>query len=290
MNQNSLKNLGKIRHVALDMDGTIYSGRTLFPYTPAALEKFEMCNIGYTYLTNNSSLSIEAYLEKLHRLGLKAGRDQIYSSSLATIEYLQDHHPKAKRIFVLGTESLRGEFEQARYTVIREKDSLEPELVVVGFDTTLTYERLCKAAWWIQQGKPFIATHPDRVCPTDDPTVLVDCGSVCAALIVATGMQPHVVLGKPDPCMLKGILKRYSLRAEELAMVGDRLYTDMAMAVSTGVIGILVLSGETKPKDISLDKRDKLVVVNHILEFAELLAESKKGSSETAGLGKLQRF
>ena len=109
--------------------------------------------------------------------------------------------------------------------------------MLVGFDQTLTYARLCRAAWWITQGKPYFATNPDRVCPTDQPTVLVDCGSITAALQTATGCAPKAVLGKPDPAMLEGILRGHHLAAEKLAMVGDRLYTDMAMARRAGAVG-----------------------------------------------------
>lgn len=272
--------LRTVRHLALDMDGTIYNGTTLFPYTPRAFELLEESGIGYTYLTNNSSRSVDAYIEKLHRMGLKADREKIYTSSLATIEHLQQHYPTAEKVFVFGTESLRAEFEQAGYNVIREEDPDEPELVVVGFDTTLTYRRMCKAAWWIKQGKPFIATHPDWVCPTDQPEVLVDCGSVCAALTAATGVTPAAVLGKPDPCMLTGILKKHNLKPNELAMVGDRLYTDMAMARNSGTVGALVLSGETQPADLDAERDADLVITDTILELAEQLAAVQKTNTQ----------
>ena len=106
--------------------------------------------------------------------------------------------------------------------------------MVVGFDTTLTYERLCRAAYWIAAGRPFLATHPDLVFPTDEPTVLVDCGAVCACLTAATGRAP-VVLGKPDPSMLLELCGRHGLERDRVAMVGDRVYTDMAMAQRAGV-------------------------------------------------------
>jgi NagD protein len=265
--------LKEIRHVALDMDGTIYCGSTLFPFTKKALETFEQCGIGHTYLTNNSSRSADAYLEKLEKLGLHASIDNLYTSTMATLEYLQSNYPGLKKIFVFGTESLRKEFEKANYSVIRENDTIEPELVIVGFDTTLTYERMCKAAWWIKQGKPFIATHPDWVCPTDQPTVLVDCGSICAALTAATGIKPKAVLGKPDPCMLKGILKRHNLKPEELAMVGDRIYTDMAMAEKARALGVLVLSGEATLKDTEKCGIKIPVIMENILELAEAISK-----------------
>jgi len=264
--------LKHVRHLALDLDGTLYQGATLFPYTVRALERLRECGIGYTYLTNNSSRSADAYVKKLRHFGLPAHREQIYTSSLACLEYLKDRFPDVKRLFVFGTESMRLEFAQAGYQVITETGDVEPELVVVGFDTELTFPRLCKAAWWIKNGKPFIATHPDRVCPTDQPEVLVDCGSICAALTAATGIKPWAVLGKPDPSMLRGILKKHGLTCEELAMVGDRLYTDMAMARNSGVAGVLVLSGETRREDIDKQPHRDYAVFQTILQLAEYLA------------------
>ncbi|MEN6386257.1 MAG: HAD-IIA family hydrolase [Phycisphaerales bacterium] len=272
MDKKQFERLKKIRHVALDMDGTIYCGNTLFPFTKKSLDLFSKAGIGYTYLTNNSSRSADAYLEKLKKLGLSATIDNLYTSTMATIEYLRNNYSAFKKIFVFGTESLRKEFEDANFTVIRENDSIEPELVIVGFDTTLTYERMCKAAWWIKQGKPFIATHPDWVCPTDQPTVLVDCGSICSALTAATGIKPKAVLGKPDACMLKGILKKHNLKPDELAMVGDRIYTDMAMAAKSGTLGVLVLSGEAALKDTENCEIEIPVIVKNILELAEILS------------------
>jgi HAD superfamily hydrolase (TIGR01450 family) len=239
------KRLKEIRHVALDMDGTIYSGGTLFASTLPFLDLLDHLGVGHTFLTNNSSKSSKDYLAHLSKIGIQAKADQLYTSTQATTEYLQEHMPSVRRLFVLGTASMRGELEAAGFTLTADSASDEPEAVVVGFDTDLTYARLCRTAYWISQGKPYIATHPDRVCPTDKPTVLVDCGAVCAALKEAAGRTPDVVLGKPDPCMLRGILHRHALAPEQLAMIGDRLYTDMAMAHRAGALGVLVLTGET---------------------------------------------
>jgi ribonucleotide monophosphatase NagD (HAD superfamily) len=147
---------------------------------------------------------------------------------------------------------------------------------VVGFDTELVYARLCRTAYWISQGKPFIATHPDRICPTDQPTVLVDCGAVCAALEKAAGRAPDVVLGKPDPCMLRGILHRHALKAEELAMVGDRLYTDMAMARKAGALGVLVLTGETTRAAAERHAPPPDLILSGLAELGERLQAAKQ--------------
>jgi HAD superfamily hydrolase (TIGR01450 family) len=241
--------LRRIRHVALDMDGTIYHGDTLFPFTNPFLASLSEMGIGYSFLTNNSSRSADDYVVHLQKIGIPAKRDQIYTSAQATIEYLREEMPEVKRLFLLGTESLQREIASAGFTLTTDSASDVPDAVLAGFDMDLTYARLCRAAWWIKQGKPFLASHPDRVCPTNEPTVLVDCGAICAALESAAGRAPDAILGKPDPRMLLGLAHRHDLRPEELAMVGDRLYTDIEMARRAGALGVLVLSGEATAED-----------------------------------------
>src|SRR5215475_7755396 len=171
------RRIAHIRHVALDMDGTIYRGGTLFDVTLPFLNLLRELGIRYPFLTNNPSRSVRDYLDHLNRLGIQAVQDQLYTSTQATIEYLQEQLPRVKRIFALGTPSMCAEFGAAGFTLAADDANDEPEAVVVGFDTTLSYARLCRAAWWISRGKPYFATNPDRVYPTDQPTVLVDCGS-----------------------------------------------------------------------------------------------------------------
>ena len=243
--------LKAVRHVALDMDGTIYRGKTLFPFTGPFLALLDELGIGHTFLTNNSSKSTRDYLAHLAGFGICARADQIYTSTQATLGCLRRDYPQVSRLFVLGTPSLSEEIAEAGFTITGEDPVGEPDAVVVGFDTSLGFSRLCRAAYWISRGKLFIATHPDLVCPTDEPTVLVDCGSICAALEKATGRPPDAVLGKPDPAMISGILERHRLSPNQLAMAGDRLYTDMAMARRAGALGVLVLTGETSAQDVT---------------------------------------
>jgi NagD protein len=272
--------LKQIRHVALDMDGTIYSGGTLFETTLPFLTLLGELGIGHTFLTNNSSKSTKDYLARLRKIGIAATADQLYTSTQATIEYLQQQMPAVKRLFVLGTVSMSREMESAGFALTADDAGDEPDGVLVGFDTELTYPRLCRAAYWISKGKPFVATHPDRICPTDQPTVLVDCGAMCAALEQATGRKPDVVLGKPDPCMLRGILHRHALQPAQLAMVGDRLYTDMAMAHRAGALGVLVLTGETTAPAAAKHSPAPDLIVSGLAEFGERLrqAPQQKGS------------
>jgi len=268
--------LSKIRHVALDMDGTIYSGGTLFDSTLPFLALLGKLGIGHTFLTNNSSKSAKDCLEHLSKIGIAASPDQLYTSTQATIEYLRQQMPAVQRLFVLGTASMRREMEAAGFALTADSAKDEPDAVVVGFDTELTFARLCRTAYWISQGKPFVATHPDRICPTDQPTVLVDCGAVCAALERAAGRGPDVVLGKPDPRMLRGILGRHALAPEELAMVGDRLYTDMAVARKAGVLGVLVLTGETTRAAAAKHLPPPDLVVSGLAELGEHLRAARR--------------
>lgn len=269
-----LYDLRRIRHLVLDLDGTLYRGGRLFTATLPFLAGLRQAGIGYTFLTNNTSLSKADYLRKLARLGIEAVEEQINTPVDGVIAYLRDRPSEVKTIAVLGTPSLCEEFERAGFSVTWET----PNAVVVGFDTTLNYERLCRTAYWIQAGLPFLATHPDLVCPTDEPTVLVDCGSICACLAAATGRRP-LVFGKPDPAVLRAICSRYALAPAELAMVGDRLYTDVVMAQRAGAVSVLVLSGEATAAEADAFERSPDFVVADVGEWGELLRQSRQGAA-----------
>ena len=272
-----------IRHVALDMDGTIYMGMSLFDYTKPFLARLKQMGITYSFLTNNPSTSIADYLKKLAGMGIEATADEMYTTALATIDYLKTHLPAARRLFILGTQSMTSEFVKAGFEVAEDSADDRPDAVVVAFDKTLTYDRLCRAAWWIQQGLPYVATNPDRVCPTDQPTVLVDCGSICKCLEHATSRKPDITLGKPDPNMLSGIMQRYGLRADEIAMVGDRIYTDVQMAFNAGAFGVLVLSGETTLDIVAEAPRKPDLTADNIAVLGDLLEKSKLHSLCSVG-------
>ena len=278
--------LAKIKHLALDMDGTIYLGSTLFPFTKKFLSDMTEAGIGYSFLTNNPSRSVADYLKKLEGLGIEADEENMYTTSLAAIDYLKAHYPEAKRLFLLGTPSMISQFEKAGYISCADDPQDVPDALVVAFDMTLEYSRLCRAAWWASKNIPYIATNPDRVCPTDQEVVLVDCGSICKCIEHATGRQPDITLGKPDPNMLKGILDRHGLQPDEIAMVGDRIYTDTAMAHNAGAFGVLVLSGETTlatAEAVAEDARTNPapeffppdLITRDIKELGELLIESR---------------
>lgn len=266
----------RIKHVALDMDGTIYMGSHLFPFTRDFLDMLRQNGIGYSFLTNNPTRSIADYLLKLEKMGVEASVDNMYTTAVATIDYLKSNMPDVKRLFIVGTPSMKAEFKRAGFELTAPDASDMPQALVVAFDTTLEYERLCHAAWLATRGIPYIATNPDRVCPTNLSTVLVDCGSLCACIEYATSRKPDIVIGKPNPDMLSGIRFRHGLEADEIAMCGDRIYTDVAMARNAGALGVLVLSGETTLDTALNSDPQPPVTAKNILEFGKLLVESKK--------------
>ncbi len=267
--------LKRIKHVALDMDGTIYNGSTLFPYTSGFLASLKAAGIGYSFLTNNPSKNTEDYLKHLEKMGIPASREEMYTSALATIDYLKNNYPAVKRLFILGTPSMIAEFEAKGFVSTADDPNDVPDAVIVGFDSSLVYARLCRAAWWISRKLIYIATNPDWVCPTDQPVILVDCGAICACLEGATKRSPDIVIGKPDPRMLDGILHRYELKPDEIAMVGDRLYTDVKMAVNANALGVLVLSGEATMEDTIGADVVADVIADHVAAFGAMLLAVK---------------
>lgn len=261
-----MSDLSRVRHVVLDMDGTLYKGSRLFAQTVPFLDSLRRLGIGRTFLTNNTSRSKADYVTKLRKIGIDALLDEIYTPTESVVVYLRHQLPNVKRIAILGTPSLVHELEETGF--ICDWDA--PEAVVVGFDTTLSYERLCRAAYWISRDIPFLATHPDLVCPTDEPTVLVDCGAICACLTAATGRKP-IVFGKPNPTILHDLRDRLRLNLEEMLMVGDRIYTDMKMAHDAGVPSALVLTGEARIEQLGTAPCKPTFVVADVGELGAML-------------------
>lgn len=271
-----MHSIRRIKHFALDLDGTLYLGGRLFPVTTPFLEQLSADGLGRTFFTNNSSVSTRGYVQKLRKLGIDASEADIFSSTTATLSFMQQLKPAPRNLLLLGTPDLRQEFAEHGFQLCGntlQERTIEPDAVIVGFDSTLDYPRLCEAAYWISRGKPYLATNGDFVCPTDLPTVLVDCGSMCRMLAAATGREPDAVLGKPAAAMLQGLMRRHDLQPEHVAVVGDRLYTDIAMAHAAGAMGILVLSGEAKREDVERSAIKPDLIVQDVGELSQLISQ-----------------
>ncbi|EIP96696.1 putative sugar phosphatase of HAD superfamily [Opitutaceae bacterium TAV1] len=233
--------LHKIRHLFLDLDGTLYRGNTLLEPTRPFLDTLKRRNLGFTFLTNNATKSRRDYLAHLRKLGIDATDDQLCSSAHAALHYLRKTRPDVRRLLVLGSSSLAQELTESGYEI-----SDTPEAVIVSWDPRVTFDEICHAAWWIARGLPYIATHPDATCPTDRPRrLMLECGSICAAIANATGRHPDKITGKPDPLMVQSVMEQQNLRPDQVLVVGDRLDTDMALARNAGAPGALVLTGCT---------------------------------------------
>lgn len=234
--------LRRIKLYLFDMDGTLYLGDQLYPFTIELLNKLKETGRKYLFMTNNSSKSVDDYIKKLERLGIPSTREDFITSSQATAYYLKEHYP-GRKLYVCGTRSLKKELEMEGFTVTESVE--ETEVIVMGFDTELTFQKLHDVSYMLltRGDIPYIATNPDYVCPTEFGSV-PDCGSVCDMIYNATKKRP-VVIGKPSPLMPTLAMSKWGYSKEESAVVGDRIYTDVKSGINAGITGILVLSGET---------------------------------------------
>lgn len=233
-----------IRLFLLDLDGTIYLGDRLIDGAADFLAELRRRGVDHRFLTNNSSKSRADYAAKLRRLGVPADPRQILLSTDGVLAFLTERD--VRDVYLVGTESMA---EMFRASGIDTRSS-DPRYVVLGYDTELTYEKIAAAAVYLHRGAELLASHPDRVCPSPDGP-LPDVGAMLAMFETATGVRPAKVFGKPNAEMISHVLAETGCPPDRAAMVGDRLYTDMAVARNAGCRFILTLTGETKPGDLS---------------------------------------
>ena len=269
-----IERLQNLKHIALDMDGTLYYDNDLFPWTIPFLDTLEHFSIGHSFLTNNPTKSAKDYIAHLSKMGINASLDEMLTSARATIDFIKLHF-NHKKLFIVGTPSMIREFEEAGFISTKGTDD-KPDAVIVAFDKTLVYEKLCHAAFWISQGLPYIATNPDRVCPTKERTVLVDCGAVCAAIEYSVGRKPDIVIGKPNPIMIETIVKKLKIEPAQIAAAGDRIYTDVRAAANAKALSVLVLSGEAQIKDIEESQLKPDIVVDNLGDLKEMIVFAKE--------------
>lgn len=242
------KSLKDIKCFLLDMDGTFYLGDKLIPGALDFLRYLKSTGREYLFLTNNSSKNRDFYTAKLKKMGVsEITENNVFTSGEATAIYLNKLN-RGKRVYLVGTPYLESELKRFGIDIVED----EPDHVVVGFDTTLTYDKLWKACDYIRQGVNYIATHPDLNCPIEGG-YMPDCGAIIAFIKASTGQEPFIV-GKPYPEIINSVFEKTGLGPDRLAIVGDRLYTDIKTGINAGITSILVLTGETKEED--LEKSD----------------------------------
>jgi len=251
------KSLDGIEAVFLDLDGTIYLGDSLIEGSSQFLLRLEEKGIMRFFLSNNSSKSVDQYLQKLRGMGIVSEEGEILLSSHDLISWLTNKG--VTDTYLVGTQGLRDMLENGGITTTSDT----PEYVVLGYDTEINYEKLATACVHLHNGIPMVASHPDMVCPSPDGG-LPDTGAYMALFEAATGVRPEHVCGKPNRGMILHKIEQLGLDPGNCAMVGDRLYTDMEMAERAGVHGILVLSGEATMDDLEGSNLNPSLVVDSV--------------------------
>ena len=233
------------------MDGTIYEENNVFDGTHQLLDYIVESGGKYVFITNNSSKSVNDYITKVNGLGIKADKDNFFTSAQATVRYLKKRYEKPY-VYCQGTKSLLAELSNEGIKVTSDVET-GVDAVVVGFDTELTSEKLRKTCQILSENEiPFIATNPDLRCPVSFGFI-PDCGSICKMITAATNKEPTYI-GKPEPVMVDFVREKYGFSKDEIVVIGDRLYTDIATGLNAGVTAICVLTGEATPSDVENGK------------------------------------
>ena len=251
------KTLAGIKTIFLDLDGTIYLGDNLIEGSLDFLSRLDEAGIKRFFLSNNSSRSVKQYVTKLHAMDIPATEDDVLLSTHDLLSWLEKEG--VKETYLVGTEGMQDMLQDSGI----ETKSTNPQYVVLGYDTEITYEKLSTASILMHRGVPLVVSHPDMVCPSPDGG-LPDTGAYMALFEATTGRSAMHVAGKPNAGMILHKVEELGLSPDECAMVGDRLYTDMEMAIKANCVSVLVLSGEATIEDLHNSGKDVSVVVDSV--------------------------
>ncbi len=259
--------LENIKAFVIDQDGTTYLENQTFPWTPDFLKGLDQRGIRYLFLSNNSSKSRAEHCKKLASGGIHVTEKQILSSADATIEYLKTL-PGRRDIYLLATPAVEKDFQKEGFNI----DAAAPNYVVLAYDLTLTFDKLDKACRLIRKGVPFIATHEDNNWMIGPDEHRPDVGALAAAITASTKVEPKFI-GKPNAEMVHAFLRRLQLPKEQIAIIGDRMNTDIRMGQEHGLLSFLVLSGKTKREDVASSPFQPDYVVEKTIDILALLKD-----------------
>lgn len=231
----------KTKYFIVDMDGTFYLDGTIIPGSDEFLRAARESGRDFYFFTNNSSNNVEVCRAKLAKMGFPVDEKRVIISSHVAVDYI-NRHRSGKRVFLLGNERLTADCAAGGLNLV---DS-EPDIVLLGFDTTLTYQKMWDAVRYLEKGAEYYATHPDKNCPTADG-YMPDTGSMIELFAASTGRRP-TVLGKPMTATVDYITGLLGCESGELAFIGDRLETDIAIGANHSIPCALVFSGVTTPE------------------------------------------
>lgn len=260
------KSIKDVELFLFDLDGTVYIGDNEIEGSFAAINRLREMGKRICFFTNNSSRMHTDYIARLNNLGLRVYSDEIYTSGQVTCEYLLDNY-RGKKVYLLGNERLRAEF--ALYGIELSDD--DPDIAVIGFDTSLTYDRLYKFCKYVHAGLPYIATHPDFYCPAEE-CPMPDIGALIEAVRLTVDRSPDLIMGKPHKTAGERIARKYNLPPRKIAMVGDRLYTDVAFGKNCGFVSVLVLSGETDRAMAAKSKIKPDYILDAVKDIPDMLS------------------
>ncbi|MBO8139082.1 MAG: HAD-IIA family hydrolase [Thermosipho sp. (in: Bacteria)] len=266
LNDNSRNKLKKIKLFVLDIDGTFsLSGKPL-PGAKEFISTIKNQNKHFVFLTNNSNKSLEEYVFEFKKHNIDVSKKQIFTAGIETAEYIYQKFGRRK-IYIVGTNAIKEIFSKYGHEVVENE---EPDIVVISFDKSLTYEKLAKASVYVSKGKLFVLTNPDLNCPSKDGPI-PDTGSIASVIEKASDKKPNIVFGKPDPLILEMIIKKFNVKKEETCVIGDRLYTDILLGIRAEVTTILVLTGEAKGEDIKNSNIKPDIIAKDLGEIAKFI-------------------
>ena len=257
-----------IKALILDMDGVLWRSDEPIGDLPAIFARIKSRGLKYVFATNNGTRTPEQYAEKLAELGVDANLQQVVTSALSVSHMLSQKFPMGTKVFVIGEDGVHRALTQKGFDVLPVADAQDAQVVVMGIDRAITFDKMREATLLVRRGIPFYATNPDKTFPTPRGEI-PGAGAWISVVTTATEVEP-IYAGKPYPYMMELSLEILGTKKEETLVVGDRLETDIAAGQAVGCPTALVLSG-VATKEQAAKWQPKIDVI--IMDLAALLIE-----------------
>lgn len=262
----TVANLADARGVLFDLDGVVYLGSTPLPGAQAVFDWLEQNSRPFCLVTNNSTRTPRQYQDRLRAMGIRVPLPTVFTSALATAQFLKRQYPDGAGVYVIGEVGLQEALAEDGFWM----DEKRPSIVCVGLDQDLTYAKLQMACLAIRAGARFVGTNPDRTLPTEIGLVPGN-GATLAALRTCTDVEP-MVIGKPSATMIDLAIERIGVPKDSTVIIGDRLDTDIEAGAAAGITTVLVLTGVHRLSDVPDFPVAPDFVVENLIEFQEALA------------------
>lgn len=247
------------------MDGVLWRDNEAIANLPQIFDTIRKLGLSFVLATNNSTKNVSEYLDKLACFGVHLEADKILSSAQVSLSYVQDNYPPEACIYIVGSDSLIDSFEQNNLKVLDLDESSVCDLVIVGLDIKLTYDKIRYASQLIRNGADFLATNTDLTYPVPGG-LIPGAGTIVKAIEVASGKKP-LIIGKPETPLFNRAIKTMQIKTEEAMAVGDRLETDILGAQNAGLLNALVLSGVTSIEEAKQSNLKIDIIANNLWEL-----------------------